>query len=152
MAQHSITYRSPFEGHRDTIVADRHSPAYQAYQVLHVGFVAAPLIAGLDKFTDLLTNWDGYLAKPIASILPFGAHTFMMIVGVVEIVAALLVALRPKIGGWVVAAWLVGIIVNLAIAGNAWDVALRDLGLCLGAIALARLALDFDRKIGGRSA
>jgi len=148
MAQHAI---NAFAGRRDAVVADRRSPAYRAYQILHVGFVAAPLLAGLDKFTDLMTNWDGYLAKPIANALPFSAHTFMMIVGVVEIVAALLVALRPKIGAYVVAAWLVGIIVDLLMLGGAYDIALRDFGLCLGALALGRLALDFDHKLGGRA-
>ena len=151
MAQHALNpHGSAFAARADVIVADKRSPAYQAYQILHVGFVVASLLAGLDKFTDLLTNWDGYLAKPIAHALPFSAHTFMMIVGVVEIVAALIVALRPKIGAYVVAAWLVGIIVDLLILGGAYDIALRDLGLCLGALALGRLSIDFDHAIGGR--
>jgi uncharacterized membrane protein YphA (DoxX/SURF4 family) len=113
-------------------------PAYQAYQLLHIGFIVAPTLAGLDKFLNFLTNWEKYLAPQVAAIVP--AHTFMMIVGVVEIVAGLVVALKPRIGGIVVAAWLVGIIVNLALVGGYWDVALRDLGLMLGAIALSRLA------------
>lgn len=136
---------------RDAVVASRRSPAYQAYQVLHVAFVVAPVIAGLDKFANILTHWDKYLAPAIADILPFRAHAFMLLVGVVEICAGLVVALKPRIGAYVVAAWLVGIIVNLLMLGAYFDVALRDLGLCLGAIALARLSVDFD-PLGGERA
>jgi hypothetical protein len=132
--------------YRDTIVSEARSPAYQAYQLLHWGFVAAPAIAGLDKFTHLLTNWDQYLAPAIARMLPFSAHTFMLIVGVIEVAAAFLVAVKPKWGGLVVGAWLCGIIINLLIAQNYYDIALRDLGLAIGAFALSRLSLDFDRE------
>jgi hypothetical protein len=137
-------------GRRDPITADVHSPAYQAYQILHVGFAALPIIAGLDKFASVLANWDKYLAPVVASHLPCSAHTFMMIVGVVEIVAGLLVAIKPRIGAYVVAAWLVSIIGNLLLLGGYFDVALRDFGLCLGAIALGRLSLDFDTPIGAK--
>jgi len=130
--------------HRDEISADAHSPAYQAYQILHWGFVAAPVIAGLDKFGNVLTRWDQYLAPQVANVLPFSAHTFMMIVGVIEIAAGLLVAIKPRIGAYVVAAWLAGIIGNMLLAGNFFDVALRDFGLLLAALALGRLSLDFD--------
>ena len=116
------------------------SPSYQAYQILHLGFVAAPVIAGLDKFAELLTDWDKYLAPPIARMLGGAAHGFMLVVGVVEILAGLLVALRPKIGAYVVAAWLGGIILTLLIGAQYFDVALRDFGLMLGALALGRLA------------
>ena len=118
-------------------------PAYQAYQLLYLGFIVAPLVAGLDKFTQFLTNWDMYLAPVVAGLLPFSAHTFMLIVGVVEIGAAALVALRPQIGAYVVAAWLAGIIVNLLLIPGYLDVALRDFGLMLGALALARLSEEF---------
>ena len=121
------------------------TPARQAYEVLHWGFVAAPAIAGLDKFSDLLTNCDKYLAPEFAHLSPLSIHATMMAVGVIEIVAAFLVAIQPKIGAWVVAAWLAGIIVNLALLGGAWDIALRDFGLMLGAIALARLSVAHDR-------
>jgi hypothetical protein len=120
------------------------SPARQAYEILHWGFVAAPVIAGLDKFTGLLANWDLYLAPPIARLLGGSAHTFMLVGGVVEVVAGLLVAIRPRLGAYVVAAWLVGIIVNLVMSGRYLDVALRDFGLCLGALALGRLAHLYD--------
>jgi uncharacterized membrane protein YphA (DoxX/SURF4 family) len=121
------------------------SPERQAYQILHWGFVAAPVIAGLDKFAELLTDWDAYLAPPIARALGTGAHGFMLLVGVVEVVAGLLVAVRPRVGAYVVAAWLAGIIVNLLLSGRYFDIALRDFGLCLGALALGRLAQIHDR-------
>jgi hypothetical protein len=122
-----------------------HDPAYQAYQVLHWGFVVAPLIAGVDKFFMRLTDWTRYLWPPLGNLVG-GPHKFMMIVGAIEIVAGLLVALKPKIGAYVVAAWLAGIIVNLLLLQNFYDIALRDLGLCLGAIALGRLTAYFDPR------
>jgi hypothetical protein len=118
-------------------------PAYQAYQILYVGFIVAPLLAGLDKFTHLLTDWDRYLAPVVADVLPVSGHTFMLFVGIVEIAAAVLVAVRPRIGAYVVAAWLFGIIGNLLLIPGYFDVALRDFGLALGALALARLSEEF---------
>lgn len=120
------------------------SPAYQAYQILHLAFVVAPLVAGADKFFHFLVNWDQYLSPLVTRMLPVSGHTFMLGVGVIEIVAGLLVAFRPVIGGVVVGAWLCGIIVNLLLIPGYYDVALRDLGLALGAFALARLATEFD--------
>ena len=117
----------------------------QAYEILHWGFVVAPTIAGIDKFARVLTDWDKYLAPQIAHVLPVSGHTFMLGVGVVEIVAGLVVAVKPKIGAYVVAAWLAGIIVDLCLHGGFLDIALRDLGLCLGALALGRLAMLHDR-------
>ena len=119
------------------------SPAYQAFQILRVAFTAAPVIAGADKFMHLLTNWDKYLAPSIASLLPLPAATFMLIVGVIEVAAGILVAVAPRIGGYVVGLWLLGIIVNLLMLPGYFDVALRDLGLALGAFALARLADEY---------
>jgi hypothetical protein len=115
-------------------------PARQAFRILHAGFVVAPILAGLDKFFDLLVDWDRYLAPVATDVLPVAGHTIMMAVGVVEIAAGVLVALRPRVGGWVVAAWLWAVIVNLLVAGDFYDIALRDFGLSLGALALARLA------------
>jgi hypothetical protein len=126
-------------------------PAYQAYLVLYAGFVALPILAGVDKFLHLLVNWDQYLAPWVAGLLPVSGHTFMLVVGVVEITAGLLVAFRPRLGAVVVALWLAGIILNLLLAGGFYDVALRDFGLCLGAIALARLAHEFGRPAFARS-
>jgi hypothetical protein len=122
---------------------DRTTPAYQAYQLLYVAFIVAPLVAGVDKFTHMLTDWDKYLAPQLAAIVP--AHTFMMGVGAIEIIAALVVAIRPRIGAYVVAAWLAGIIVNLLLLGGYYDVALRDLGLLLAALALGRLSDQYGK-------
>jgi hypothetical protein len=121
-------------------------PAYQSYVILHVGFVVLPIIAGLDKFFHLLVNWDQYLAPMVTEYLPVTAHTFMLAVGVIEIVAGLVVALRPRIGAYIVALWLWGIIVNLFLVPGFYDIALRDFGLSLGALALARLSRDFNSK------
>jgi hypothetical protein len=122
------------------------SPAYQAYQILHIAFVVAPVIAGADKFFHFLVNWDQYLSPLVTRMLPVSSHTFMLGVGAIEIVAGLLVAFMPAIGGLVVGAWLCGIILNLLSIPGYYDVALRDLGLALGAFALARLATEFDGR------
>jgi hypothetical protein len=121
-------------------VAAGEDPAYQAFRILQVAFVLAPVIAGLDKFFGFLVNWDQYLSPTIANLLPVAPHTFMLAVGVVEIVAGLVVALRPYVGGYLVTAWLWGIIVNLLMIPGYYDIALRDFGLSLGATALARLS------------
>jgi uncharacterized membrane protein YphA (DoxX/SURF4 family) len=118
----------------------------QSHQILHLGFTALPILAGADKFFHLLVNWDQYLAPVVADKLPVSGHTFMLIVGVIEIVAGALVAVRPRIGGYVVALWLWGIIVNLLLFPGYYDIALRDFGLSLGALALARMSSEFDSK------
>src|SRR5258705_5756248 len=120
------------------------SPAYQAYQILHVGFVIAPLVAGLDKFVHVLVNWEMYLAPAIARLFPFSAHDLMLGVGVIEVFAGFLVALKPRIGAYVVAAWLLGIIVNLLMFPGFFDIALRDFGLFLAALALGRLSQQYS--------
>ena len=122
------------------------SPSYQAYQMLQLAFVVAPLIAGADKFFHFLVNWDQYLSPLVTRMLPISGHTFMLGVGLIEIVAGLLVAFMPAIGGLVVGAWLCGIILNLLTIPGYYDVALRDLGLALGAFALSRLATEFDTR------
>ena len=119
------------------------SPAYQAYQILHIAFTAAPIIAGLDKFFHVLVNWDQYLAPFIGRLSPIGGHGLMLAVGVIEVIAGLLVAVKPRIGAFVVALWLLGIIVNLLILSGYYDVALRDFGLMLGALALGRLSEEY---------
>jgi hypothetical protein len=124
---------------------DTSSPAYQAYQILHIGFTVAPILAGLDKFLHLLTNWDQYLAPVVNNALGGYGHQFMLAVGVIEIVAGIGVLLKPKIFGYVVGLWLLGIIVNLLLIPGFFDVALRDLGLSLGAFALARLSAVYDK-------
>jgi hypothetical protein len=123
--------------------ATNDDPAYQAYLVLRTGFVVAPILFGLDKVTNLLTDWTTYLAPAIDRLVPGSAASAMLAVGLVEVAAGLVVAVRPKVGGYLVAAWLAGIIANLLLLGSHYDVALRDLGLLLGALALARLATAF---------
>jgi hypothetical protein len=122
----------------------RGNAPYQAYLVLRTGFVVAPILFGLDKFTNLLTDWTTYLAPAIDRLVPGSASSAMLAVGIVEIVAGLVVAVRPKLGGYLVAAWLAGIITNLLLLGDHYDVALRDFGLLLAALALARLATAFQ--------
>jgi hypothetical protein len=121
------------------------NPAFQAFTLLRIGFAVAPVLFGLDKFLNWLVDWRIYLAPQIDDLIPGNAHQAMLVVGVIEIVAGIVVAVRPKIGGYLVAAWLAGIIVNLLVAADFYDIALRDFGLLLGALALARLATAFDR-------
>jgi uncharacterized membrane protein YphA (DoxX/SURF4 family) len=121
------------------------SPAHQAYRILHFGLTVAPILAGLDKFFHLLVNWDQYLPGVVANISPVSPHSLMLIVGVIEIVAGIGVALKPRIFAYVVAAWLALIIINLLLIPGYFDVALRDFGLLLAALALARLSQQFSR-------
>ncbi len=126
-----------------TVVATS-SASRNAYRILHFAYTVAPLIAGIDKFFDKLVDWDQYLAPAVASRVP--AHTFMMAVGVIEIIAGLIVLFKPRIGAWIVGAWLLGIVINLLIYPGFFDVALRDFGLSLGAFALAFLSADFESR------
>jgi uncharacterized membrane protein YphA (DoxX/SURF4 family) len=116
-------------------------PAQQAFLLLRTVFTVAPIAFGLDKFANVLTDWPQYLAPWIDDLVPGTAQQAMYAVGVVEVLAGVLVAVAPRIGGWVVAAWLAGIIVNLLTIPGFYDIALRDFGLLVGAVALARLAV-----------
>jgi hypothetical protein len=127
---------------RGILAAD---PAFQAFLILRVAFAVAPILFGLDKFAGVLVDWEQYLAPWINDIIPGNASDAMHLVGVVEIVAGLAVAVRPRFGAPLVAAWLGGIIINLLTLSGYYDVALRDFGLLLGALALARLAAAYDR-------
>ncbi len=118
-------------------------PDYQAFLLLRTAFTVAPIVFGLDKFFDVLTDWQLYLAPTIDDLVPGTAHQAMLAVGVVEIAAGLLVAVRPHLGGYVVAAWLAVIIANLLLIPDFYDIALRDVGLFAAALALARLAGGF---------
>ena len=120
-------------------------PAYQAYLILYAGFVALPILAGLDKFFHLLVNWDQYLAPLVTRTIPVTGHTFMLAVGAIEIVAGIGVFFLPRVFAYVVSAWLLLIVVNLLMIPGYFDVALRDFGLALGALALARLSHEFAR-------
>ena len=115
--------------------------AQKAQQVLKYTYGIVPMVAGLDKFTNLLTNWKDYLNATILNILPFNANTFMSIVGRIEIVAGILVLLRPRIGAYVVMAWLVTIALSLIVGGHYFDVAVRDLVMAIGAYVLAKLSV-----------
>lgn len=128
---------APFE-HRG--VGIERGPIHQAYELLYVAFIVAPILAGLDKFFHVLTDWDMYLAPVADRVLHGHGHQFMLIVGVVEIIAGIGVFVMPRIFGYVVALWLWLIILNLLVARGFYDVALRDFGLSLGALALARLS------------
>ena len=121
-------------------------PAFQAFWLLRIGFTIAPIAFGADKFFHVLTNWDLYFAPRLDRIVPGTAHQAMYAVGVVEIVAGLAVLLAPRFGGYLVAAWLLGIIVNLLLIPGFYDVALRDFGLLLAALTLARLATAFPAE------
>src|SRR5436305_13975390 len=123
-------------------------PAYQAFLLLRTVFTVAPIVFGLDKFANVLTDWPRYLAPWIDHLVPGTAQQAMYAVGVVEIVAGVVVAVVPRLGAWVVAAWLAGIIVNLLTIPGYYDIALRDFGLLVGAVALARLAERYARGAG----
>ena len=117
----------------------------QAYRILQLAFIVAPVVAGLDKFTHLLVDWDKYLAPLVNNLLGGHGHEFMLAAGIIEIIAGIGVALKPRIFAYVVAAWLLGIVVNLLLTGQYFDIVLREFGLALGALALARLSQDFGR-------
>jgi uncharacterized membrane protein YphA (DoxX/SURF4 family) len=135
----------------------RSDPAYAAFLLLRIGFAVLPIVFGLDKFTNVLTNWEGYLAPWIVDFSPISAHQVMLVVGVIEIVAGVAVAVKPRYAAYIVAAWLAGIIVNLLSYPGFYDIALRDLGLLLAALTLARLAFVYDppwhrrTRSGGRT-
>ena len=123
------------------------NPAFQALWLLRISFTVAPILFGADKFAHVLVNWDKYLAPRIVDHLPWTAHQVMYGVGVIEIVAGLAVFLRPRFGGYLVAAWLAGIIVNLLLIPGFYDIALRDFGLLLAALTLAWLATAFPNRL-----
>ncbi len=121
-------------------------PGRQAFLLLRTVFTVAPIIFGLDKFTNLLADWTIYLAPVATSVVPLPAQTIMYIVGVVEVIAGIAVAVRPRFGSMLVAVWLLGIIINLLLLGSFFDIALRDFGLLVGALALNRLSPRNSRQ------
>jgi hypothetical protein len=143
---HESTSRKATGEHRSGAAASllRGDPRWQAYALMRLAFIAAPIAFGLDKFFGVMVDWPIYLAPWIDDIVPGSAQDFMYVVGVVEIAAGLLVAVRPRLGAYVVAAWLGGIIFNLVTGHGYYDIALRDFGLLLGALSLARLAAVYD--------
>ena len=137
-------------GHGMMAVADWRDPRYQAFALMRLTFTVAPIAFGLDKYFNVLVHWPNYLAPWINNIAPGSGQDFMYFVGAVEIVAGIVVALKPRYGAWLVAGWLAGIIINLLSYSGFYDIALRDFGLMLGAITLARLASVYDRPLFGR--
>ncbi len=121
------------------------SPSYQAFLILRTGFTVAPIVAGLDKFFNLLVNWEQYLPGFVSNLTGGHGHELMLAVGVIEIIAGLGVAFKPRLFAYVVSAWLLLIVANLLMIPGYFDVALRDFGLSLGALALARLSSEYDR-------
>ena len=128
-----------------------HDPAYQAFMLLRTAFTVAPIAFGVDKASNLLTDWQIYLSPTIDQLVPGTAHQLMLVVGLVEVIAGVLVGLRPRLGAYLVAGWLAGIIVNLLLIPGFYDVALRDFGLLIAALSLARLAQAFRPQPLGAS-
>jgi hypothetical protein len=137
---------------RTTPAVSLSNPAYQAFLALRTVFTVAPIVFGLDKFLNLLVDWPAYLAPWVDGLAPGSAQQAMYAVGAIEIVAGVAVALAPRFGGWLVAAWLAGIILNLLTIPGFYDIALRDFGLLVGAVALARLAAVYAPARAGKSA
>ena len=141
----------PLNGAANTLApADRHDARYQAYALLRLAFTAAPIAFGLDKFFNVMVDWPVYLAPWINDIAPGTAQEFMYLVGAIEIVAGVLVAIKPRYGAYIVAGWLAVIILNLLTHSGFYDIALRDFGLMLGALTLARLAAVYDPPLRRR--
>jgi hypothetical protein len=141
--------RTPLSSTATATPADalRTDAAYQAFVVLRTAFTVAPILFGADKFFHLMVDWDGYLAPRIADLSPLSVHSTMYVVGVIEIIAGIVVALVPRLGAPVVALWLLGIILNLLLIPDYYDVALRDFGLFLAAVALWRLATAYTAPL-----
>lgn len=144
MSTAPLTGRSPTGGVHSFTERLKEDPGYQAFTLLRIGFTLAPILFGLDKFFDVMVDWEIYLAPWINDLIPGNAAEAMYIVGVVEIAAGVIVAVKPRYGAYLVAAWLAGIILNLLTLSGYYDIALRDFGLLLAALTLARLASKYD--------
>jgi uncharacterized membrane protein YphA (DoxX/SURF4 family) len=142
----TTTYQGRATTHETSVSAHslRNDSAYQAYTLLRIAFTVAPIAFGIDKFFNGMVDWEKYLAPWINRLMPGTGHSFMLFVGIVEITAGLVVALKPRYGAYLVAAWLAGIVVNLLTYSGYYDIALRDFGLLLGALTLGRLAMKYD--------
>jgi uncharacterized membrane protein YphA (DoxX/SURF4 family) len=146
MAANPLTAPAPHEAPplRRALDRLRGDPAYQSFALLRIGFTVLPIVFGADKFANVLVNWERYLAPWIARLSPLSEVHTMHVVGVIEIVAGIAVAVKPRYGAYLVAAWLAGIVMNLLTYSGYYDVALRDFGLMLAALTLARLASKYD--------
>jgi hypothetical protein len=140
----SVLHEAPAQAVPSVPIARREA-GYQAFVMLRIAFAVAPIAFGVDKFFNVLTDWPLYLAGWVDDLMPGSAQDFMYAVGAIEILAGVLVAVRPRIGAPVVALWLAGIIFTLLTGPGYYDVALRDFGLLLGALTLTRLAFAYDR-------
>jgi hypothetical protein len=144
---------APRSGRRPTaeaapgVNAEWHDAHYQAFALLRLAFTVAPIAFGVDKFFNVLVDWPVYLAPWINDIAPGSGQDFMYLVGAIEILAGVAVALKPRYGAYIVAGWLAGIVINLLTASGFYDIALRDFGLMLAALTLARLASVYDRPL-----
>jgi uncharacterized membrane protein YphA (DoxX/SURF4 family) len=143
--------RRPGAYERESSRSEWSDPRFQAFWLLRIGFTVAPIAFGLDKFWNRMVDWPKYLAPWIDNIAPGSAQEFMYFVGVVEIVAGIVVLLKPRYGAYLVAAWLAGIVVNLFSYPGWYDIAVRDFGLMLAALTLARLASVYDPPLFRRS-
>jgi hypothetical protein len=147
VGERTSAYESAVSANGDNVAAGRagwRDPRYQAFAMLRLTFTVAPIAFGLDKFFNVMVDWPHYLAPWINDIAPGSGQEFMYFVGVTEIVAGLAVAVKPRYGAYVVAAWLAGIVINLLTHSGFYDIALRDFGLMLAALTLARLASVYD--------
>jgi uncharacterized membrane protein YphA (DoxX/SURF4 family) len=131
-------------GSGDLAVRDWRDPRFQAFALMRLAFTVAPIAFGADKFANVLVDWPKYLAPWINNIAPGSGQDFMYVVGAVEIVAGLAVAIKPRYGAYLVAGWLGGIVINLLSYSGFYDIALRDFGLMLAALTLGRLAAVYD--------
>ena len=145
-----VQHPASSNGHAPAAPADWRDPRYQAFALMRLAFTVAPIAFGLDKFFNVMVDWPIYLAPWINDIAPGSAQDFMYFVGATEILAGIIVALKPRYGAYVVAGWLGGIILNLLTHSGYYDIALRDFGLMLGAITLGRLAAVYDPPLSLR--
>jgi hypothetical protein len=146
----TATLRAPAPATRDlrpATSADWSDPRYQAFAIMRLAFTVAPIAFGVDKYFNVMVHWPKYLAPWINNIAPGSGQDFMYFVGAVEILAGIVVAIKPRYGAYLVAGWLAGIVINLLSYSGFYDIALRDFGLMLGALTLARLAAVYDRPL-----
>jgi hypothetical protein len=143
-ALHSPPRVASTNGRGSVAAADWRDPRYQAFAIMRLAFTVAPIAFGIDKYFNVLVHWPKYLAPWINNIAPGSGQDFMYFVGAVEILAGIVVAIKPRYGAYLVAGWLAGIVINLLSYSGFYDVALRDFGLMLGALTLARLAAVYD--------
>jgi uncharacterized membrane protein YphA (DoxX/SURF4 family) len=122
-------------------------PLKPTFRLLRLTYGLVPIVAGLDKFTNTLTDWEKYLNMDIAVMLPFSTNVFMLLVGIIEIIAGIIVLIKPSVGGYIVAAWLTLIAITLIADGNYYDIAVRDLVMAIGALSLARIAKTYKKVI-----